>query len=95
MAKSASALTVSGGPLSREALDAILSDALAERLRDRLVDHVRQVATALTPWPVAVWAGRGPAGSSFWLGAVGCTLLASRHRRFVARRIPRRRAWCQ
>ena len=86
---------VSGEPLSREALDAILSDALAGRVRDRLLDRLRQAATGLTPWPVAVWAARGRASSSFWIGAVGCSLLLSRHRRFVARTIPTRRVWCQ
>lgn len=74
--------------------EAILTDALRDPPNWRLVNGWRVVATAMTPWRLAVRAARVPTSRPWWCEQAQRPLLQVRRGRRGARRSFSRRPWC-
>lgn len=74
---------------------AILEDELRQSHARRVLVGWRSLATAVTPWRVAVWAASSPGYSLYWLAPARRALHIARNRRGGGCRSFTRREWCQ
>ncbi len=74
---------------------ATLEDELRPSHAQRVLIGWRSLATAVTPWRVAVWAASSPGYSLDWLAPPRRALHIARNGRAGGRRSFTRRQWCQ